>query len=303
MAELVALPLFTDAYLADTRHLNATQHGAYLLLLMMAWRTPDCALPDDDKILASWASMDLRSWKAVKPIVMAFWKKGEDGKWRQDRLSDESELARAKRKQRVRAGKASALKRHEQASTSVQREVNERSTNPEPEPEPTKNMSEARAPDVVAPPSEKAPVKKRPPRYPDEFEAFWKAYPTDPGMSKAEAFKGWVKLDDEAQSQAIGAIPAFKAWCKRQGHEYRTLHAVNYLKQRRFEGLVVQSAPSSKTREEWLDCLRFARASKTWPGKWGPCPNEPGCIVPADLVHPNDGLGWAEWKPAATEAA
>lgn len=134
MAEFPALPLFTDAYLADTRHLTAAQHGAYLLLLMMAWRTPDCALPDDDTLLSRWAAMDLRGWKTNKNVIMAFWKKTKDGRWRQGRLLDERELAEARRDQRIHAGKASALKRHNTRSTPVQREGNENSTNPYPIP-------------------------------------------------------------------------------------------------------------------------------------------------------------------------
>ena len=52
MAEFPALPLFTDALLGDTTHLDATEFGAYLLMLIVAWRSPDCALPDDDRYLA-----------------------------------------------------------------------------------------------------------------------------------------------------------------------------------------------------------------------------------------------------------
>lgn len=89
VAKFPALPLFTDAYLADTRHLSTLQHGAYLLLLMMAWRMPDCALPDDDEKLARWAGIDRRTWNANKATILAFWRLGDDGMWRQWRLSDE----------------------------------------------------------------------------------------------------------------------------------------------------------------------------------------------------------------------
>lgn len=89
LAQYPSLPLFTDAYLADTKHLTPAQHGAYLLLLMMAWRMPDCKLQDDDKFLARCVGMDLRTWKKNREVVMAFWQKDDKQKWYQPRLLDE----------------------------------------------------------------------------------------------------------------------------------------------------------------------------------------------------------------------
>jgi uncharacterized protein YdaU (DUF1376 family) len=138
MAEFPALPLFTDAYMADTRHLSAAQHGAYLLLLMTAWRMPDCCLPDDDRALARWAAMDHRTWLKNKAAVMTFWKLGEDAKWRQHRLLDERNHVENRRHKNSDAGKASALKRKNRGSTSVQPNGNQNST-PIPTPIPSSN--------------------------------------------------------------------------------------------------------------------------------------------------------------------
>lgn len=73
MAEHPALPLWTDAYIGDTAHLSLEQHGAYLKLLMFAWRRRDCALPDDDRQLANVVGVSTRQWRKLKPVVMAFW--------------------------------------------------------------------------------------------------------------------------------------------------------------------------------------------------------------------------------------
>ena len=62
MAEFPHLPLFTDAYLADTRHLTTEEHGAYLLLMMEAWRRPECSLPDDDRLLARLCGLSIERW-------------------------------------------------------------------------------------------------------------------------------------------------------------------------------------------------------------------------------------------------
>jgi len=119
MAEYAALPLFTDAYMADTRHLTAAQHGAYLLLLMTAWRMPDCKLPDDDQFLSRCASMDLRTWKANRHAVMSFWRLDDEKKWSQQRLLDERKYVGDMRSKNSVAGKASALKRLNRGSTTV----------------------------------------------------------------------------------------------------------------------------------------------------------------------------------------
>lgn len=90
MAEFPHLPMFTDAYLADTRHLTTEEHGAYLLLLMEAWRRPECCLPDDDVLLARLSGLPAQRWAEVKPVVMSFWKRdGRRKVWTQKRLSKE----------------------------------------------------------------------------------------------------------------------------------------------------------------------------------------------------------------------
>lgn len=91
MSSFPSLPLFTDAFIADTGHLSAQQTGAYMMLLMMAWRSPECRLPDDDDKLARWARVDRRTWLKIKPSVMEFWTLA-DGFWVQKRLSKERDV-------------------------------------------------------------------------------------------------------------------------------------------------------------------------------------------------------------------
>jgi hypothetical protein len=79
-------------------------------------------------------------------------------------------------------------------------------------------------------------AKKNKTAYSDEFEAWWKLYPTDSGMSKLDAFKQWQRLTPEEQQAASLAMPAFKLWIAKQGKDYRTVHAMRFLSQKRFEG-------------------------------------------------------------------
>lgn len=115
MAEFPALPFYPDAYLGDTRHLTLAEHGAYLLLLMVAWRTPDCSLPNDDAFLGR-AIGDPKNWPRVKPAVLAFWETTPGGRLRQKKLFSIWLELKDKRSQAIAAGKASALKRQKSRS-------------------------------------------------------------------------------------------------------------------------------------------------------------------------------------------
>jgi hypothetical protein len=83
-------------------------------------------------------------------------------------------------------------------------------------------------------PSE-CPKRRKRVSYPQDFEEFWKAYPTDQNMAKTEAGKQWSRLSDPDRKAAIDSIPGFLAYC-RANPTYRAVHAERYLKERRFEG-------------------------------------------------------------------
>jgi uncharacterized protein YdaU (DUF1376 family) len=123
MADFPALPLWTDAYLSDTTHLSAEEHGAYLLLLLTAWRSADCSLPDDDRVLSRICRLTERRWmQKVRPAVAGFFTIAE-GAWRQKRLQKEREkveIVRAKRREaRAMVGGAKPLENNEAPPTNV----------------------------------------------------------------------------------------------------------------------------------------------------------------------------------------
>lgn len=105
MNKPAALPFFGDAYLADTTHLTTEEHGAYFLLMLAAWRQPDCALPDDDRKLARIAGVSQQKWRSIKATVMDFWTL-EKGRFHQARLSKEHAWVREKSKASSKSAKA-----------------------------------------------------------------------------------------------------------------------------------------------------------------------------------------------------
>ncbi len=147
------LPLWTDAYLADTAHLFTEEHGAYLLLLICAWRSPGCALPDDDVRLARMAGLGTKKWRKMRPLLEQFFTVDDRG-WTQKRLLVEAKRVSMLLSQRSQAGTASALKRKKPPPTSVSTGEATKSQQPEPYPE-SKNPP---APDGAAPPIQPPPI-------------------------------------------------------------------------------------------------------------------------------------------------
>ena len=80
--------------------------------------------------------------------------------------------------------------------------------------------------------------------YPEEFEAFWRAYPTDALMSKLKAFEKWRRLSAEDRAAAMRAVPGFRAHCAKDS-TYRPVHAERFLSQRRFDGFNEQEVKQS----------------------------------------------------------
>jgi len=108
------MPLYVADYLADTRHLSTTEHGAYLLLIMHAW-TNNGQLPLDETRLARIAGLSSREWSASRAVILQFFMQHEDG-YRHKRV--DAELTRTDEiiEKRRRAGKASAASRRQRSA-------------------------------------------------------------------------------------------------------------------------------------------------------------------------------------------
>lgn len=115
------MPLYVADYRADTAHLNAAQHGAYLLLIMHYWSTG--GLPADDAPLARIACMTTAEWRKTRPIVAAFFADG----WHHKRI--DAELARAAEISSKR--RTSAEQRHSKSNANAkQLDTHTRATSP-----------------------------------------------------------------------------------------------------------------------------------------------------------------------------
>lgn len=161
------------------------------MLLMVAWRSKECALPDNDVLLARYARMDNRAWAANKDVIMSFWHKNDLGLFVQKRLIDERKFVAAKRDQAAQAGKASALKRKERHSTDVSTEA-QRNFNPH-----THTHTHNKDTNVSF-------VKNR-------FLEFWTIFPNQRKGSKEKAKKAYmVAMQRDTEENIINGVHAYK---------------------------------------------------------------------------------------------
>ena len=73
------MPLYIGDYLADTMELDATEHGAYLLLIMHYWRTQK-PLPLDLRLISKIARIKpSRTSNAVRNTVIGYFRKDVNG--------------------------------------------------------------------------------------------------------------------------------------------------------------------------------------------------------------------------------
>lgn len=105
MSAPASIPIFGDAYLADTQHLTLEEHGAYFKLMIIAWRSPGCALPNDDRRIATMLGIGGKKWAGLKPAVMAFWTLSDAG-FQQKRLLKEYRWAAEKARLNSEAAEA-----------------------------------------------------------------------------------------------------------------------------------------------------------------------------------------------------
>lgn len=111
-----------------------------------------------------------------------------------------------------------------------------------------------------------------------DFEAFWKAYPRTPNMSKAAAAKAWAKQKHHLPPQAdlLAAVAKYKSFLtsetkKQNGREYPACHAQRWLNEQRWFGFENQNAAASATHTpDWADAIPKWAAFKASanPAQW-----------------------------------
>lgn len=98
------MPFFIGDYIADTSHLSTEQHGAYVLLLIHAWRNGGY-ISSDPSELAQVTKLQSK-WKANASVLLRFFQESErTGFLTQKRLMSEYKKAKAISEKRSEFGK------------------------------------------------------------------------------------------------------------------------------------------------------------------------------------------------------
>ena len=116
MDALPYMQLYIADYLADTMHLSAEEHGAYLLLMFNYWQT---GKPIPKNRLAKIARLTNERWADVEPSLQEFFcDNGEE--WVHLRIEEDLASVREKLTKKSAAGKASVQARRSRKEADVQ---------------------------------------------------------------------------------------------------------------------------------------------------------------------------------------
>lgn len=207
MAEAPIMPLYTDAWLADTAQLSAEEKGAYMGLLISMWRSPEPRLRLDHERLSRVACVSARRWAKIWPVLAEFFVE-QDGHITQKRLTNErlrvSEKIESSRTNGKLGGRPKSLKKAENENPDVNSGLSQT--------EPNQNLSINHEPDKKEEPPVSPPAgdKKRRTRLPDNFPNEW-------CLSAAKDY--WL---GKGRGDLVAADIAaeFVAYCKANGKTY-----------------------------------------------------------------------------------
>lgn len=97
------MPLYISDYLVNTTHLNTEQHGAYLLLIMTAWKS-DGKLPCDPQELQQITRMTPQQWAKSESTLRKFFFVTNDC-WINNRVREELDRSKTMVERKSAAGK------------------------------------------------------------------------------------------------------------------------------------------------------------------------------------------------------
>jgi len=216
-----SMPMYWDAYLADTTHLTTEEHGAYLLLLAAMWRR-NGSVPDNDKDNARILGLTVAKWKRTKERLSQFLII-KDGDISQGKLLEIWENTQEKitknRENGAKGGRAVSNKNNDLAQANASNSLNPNASIPEPEPEPYNPP----VPTVQSPQGGRVP--KRATRLPEDWQPNdrLRLYAASKGLTENEINAERDNIVDWSRSSQKGAKhdwhATWRSWVRRCAKE------------------------------------------------------------------------------------
>jgi uncharacterized protein YdaU (DUF1376 family) len=205
----VWMPFYVTDYLGDTMHLNTTQHGAYVLMILAAWKCGG-SLANDDAQLAAITRMSPEEWGKNCGVLKAFFR-DEGEQLVHGRVVAEHQKAQAHSAAKAANGRLGGRPRKQSDSEEEAAQKLEESNrlaiakanaklHETPSPSPSPSSKE----DIKTPPTPKGAD------VPSRFDEFWSFYPKK--ADRLKAVKAWDKAVRLADANLI--ITAARAYAK-----------------------------------------------------------------------------------------
>jgi len=299
MAEAPYWPVATDAFVADTMHLNAEETGAYIMLLMCLWRSSDATLPLDHVTLCRMARVQSKRWPKVWETVGAFFKI-EGGRISQKRLLEDrsrvSNRIASARANGKRGGHPKSLINNDQGEAGGSNPVNPNPTGTEPDEKLTITITkkEAVSSNATLP---GGPIAAADLKAEGEVEDWvrigtWAIHtaglanaprPVTFTVVKDWLANGWTETQIKAGISAVTARPS-----------YQPPRSLKFFEEAIREANPASADPLTYARsfvadfneERWRRALYDYAIGKPWPyGLYGPPINQPGTLVWPFLIE------------------
>lgn len=147
MSKAPSMPMFWDAYLADTTHLTCEEHGAYLLMLAAMWRR-NGFIPDNDKDNARILGLTIGKYRKMKGRLSEFLK-FENGQITQENLQKiwkkTQEKIEKNSQNGAKGGRPKGKENKDLAKANGSNSLNPNESIPKPEPNISKDIKKTKA--------------------------------------------------------------------------------------------------------------------------------------------------------------
>ena len=291
MADLNIMPLYTDAYLADTTHLSREDHGSYLLILMAMWRAGG-SLENDIELLCRIAKVGRKTWPSVWKTIGNFFVI-DGNKITQKRLSREYVKASDRKEVSASNGRHGGRPKHLKSNGSKNLAGFETETQNEPRDKAKHNLQESSPYSVLRTPLSKQTNERDHSR--SELERKVEALIKAAGGNVVSGASGIENIASILDLEAMGCdferdiCPAVSSTVPRLPEPLRTWgarfirDAVLANQARRLRGRGDRAASLAEIDwDHWLKLYRETGAN--WPDSIGPSPDLAGCRAPRDAL-------------------